>query len=195
MASIPAETQILIEGEVGSVVVGLEWRATADCAPAASFEGKYIALLNSLWGRGKIKFEHLRKTKDLAATSTETKDGNIAFLKPNRNPGPPPLARPKGRIDRSFSTPFNSSRRIRLAAGRPRHRQDHAAPRLCLKCRFVHLRRSQLRGSPQHLVRLLRLVRTFLRTPLEATVRRDNCLMNCFSTVRSVPMRDSASSA
>ena len=63
MASIPAETQILINGEVASVFVGLEWRATADCAPAASFEGKYIALLNSLWGRGKIKFEHLRKQR------------------------------------------------------------------------------------------------------------------------------------
>jgi hypothetical protein len=77
MASIPAETQILIKGEVASVFVGLEWRATADCAPAASFEGKYIALLNSLWGRKKIKFEHLRKTKDLAATPRKPKTGTL----------------------------------------------------------------------------------------------------------------------
>jgi len=35
-------------------------------------------------------------------------------------------------------------------------------------------------GSPQHLVRLLRLVRTFLRTPLKASVPRDNCLMIAF---------------
>jgi hypothetical protein len=88
-------------------------------------------------GAGKIKFEHLRETKDLAATPTESKDGNIAFLKPTRKPGPAALRRPKGRIDRSFSTPFNSSRRIRLAGGRPGHRQDHAAPRLCLKCKFA----------------------------------------------------------
>jgi hypothetical protein len=47
-------------------------------------------------GAGKIKFEHLRETKDLAATPTETKDGNIAFLKPNRNPGPPPWPAPTG---------------------------------------------------------------------------------------------------
>ena len=76
--------------------MGLEWRATADCAPAASSEGKYIALLNSLWGREKIKFEHLRETKDLAATPTEAKDGNIAFLKPIRNPGPLPWHAPRG---------------------------------------------------------------------------------------------------
>jgi hypothetical protein len=47
-------------------------------------------------GAGKIKFEHLRETKDLAATPTETKDGNIAFLKPNRNPGSPPWHAPRG---------------------------------------------------------------------------------------------------
>jgi hypothetical protein len=71
-----------------------------DAGPLAKWkQPANIALLNSLWGREKIKFEHLGKTKDLAATSTETKDGNIAFLKPNRNPGPPSLARPKGRID------------------------------------------------------------------------------------------------
>ncbi len=76
--------------------MGLEWRASADCAPAASFEGNYIALLNILWGREKIKFDHLRKTKDLAATPRNPKDGNIAFLKPNRNPGPPPWHAPRG---------------------------------------------------------------------------------------------------
>src|ERR1700733_1225233 len=52
-------------------------------------------------GAGKIKFEHLGKTKDLAVTSTETKDGNIAFLKPNRNPGPPWHAPRGGSIDLS----------------------------------------------------------------------------------------------
>jgi hypothetical protein len=31
--------------------------------------------LSSLWGREKIKFEHLRQTKDLAGTSRETKTG------------------------------------------------------------------------------------------------------------------------
>jgi hypothetical protein len=34
------------------------------------------ALLSSLWGREKIKFEHLRETKDLAATSTEKRREN-----------------------------------------------------------------------------------------------------------------------
>jgi hypothetical protein len=68
----------------------------ADCAPTAPFEEKSTALLNSLWGREKIKFEHLGKTKDLAATPTETKDGNIAFLKPNRKPGPPSWPAPRG---------------------------------------------------------------------------------------------------
>ena len=33
------------------------------------------ALLNSLWGRGKIKFGPLRETKDLAAISRETRTG------------------------------------------------------------------------------------------------------------------------
>src|ERR1700679_1194968 len=47
-------------------------------------------------GAEKIKFEHLRETKDLAATPTETKDGKIAFLKPNRNPGSPPWHTPRG---------------------------------------------------------------------------------------------------
>jgi hypothetical protein len=78
--------------------------------------GKYRSL-NILWGREKIKFDHLGKTKDLAATSTEPKSRDIAFLKPNRNPGPPPLARPKGRID--DLSQFNSSARIRLAGGGP----------------------------------------------------------------------------
>jgi hypothetical protein len=32
------------------------------------------ALLNSLWGREKLKFGHLRKTKDLAPTSREPQD-------------------------------------------------------------------------------------------------------------------------
>ena len=47
-------------------------------------------------GAGKIKFEHLGKTKDLAATSTETKDGNIAFLKPNPTQGRRPCHAPRG---------------------------------------------------------------------------------------------------
>jgi hypothetical protein len=47
-------------------------------------------------GAGKIKFEHLRETKDLAATPAETKDGNIAFLKLNRKPGSPPWHAPRG---------------------------------------------------------------------------------------------------
>ena len=46
-----------------------------------------IGLLNSLWGREKLKFDHLRKTEDLAGTSRENQDGNTAFLKPNRNQG------------------------------------------------------------------------------------------------------------
>ena len=52
--------------------------------------------INNLWGREKIKFDHLDKTKDLAATTRETKDGNLAFLKPNRNQGPPPWHAPRG---------------------------------------------------------------------------------------------------
>ena len=64
-------------------------------------------LPKQLMGAGKIKFGHLRETKDLS----RSQDAHITFLKPNLNPGPPPLARPKGRIDRSFSTtaPPNSS--------------------------------------------------------------------------------------
>jgi hypothetical protein len=47
-----------------------------DAGPLAKWkQPANIALLNSLWGREKIKFEHLGKTKDLAATSTETKTG------------------------------------------------------------------------------------------------------------------------
>ena len=88
--------KLLTNGEVASVSVGQEWCASADCAPTAPFEEKSTALLNSLWGREKIKFEHLGKTKDLAATPTETKDGNIAFLKPNRKPGPPSWPAPRG---------------------------------------------------------------------------------------------------
>ena len=54
------------------------------------------ALLNSLWGREKIKFEHLRKTKDLAATSTKTQDGNIAFLNQTATQGRRPWHAPRG---------------------------------------------------------------------------------------------------
>jgi hypothetical protein len=40
-----------------------------------------VALLNSLWGREKLKFEHLGKTKDLAATSAEASgSGREAYL-------------------------------------------------------------------------------------------------------------------
>ena len=34
-----------------------------------------ISPLNNLWEREKIKFDHLGKTKDLAATTTETRTG------------------------------------------------------------------------------------------------------------------------
>jgi hypothetical protein len=88
-------------------------------------------------GAGKIKFEHLRETKDLAATPTETKRREPCLPETKPQTRAAALARPKGRIDRSFSIPFNSSRRIRLAGGRPGHRQDHAVPRLCLKCKFA----------------------------------------------------------
>jgi hypothetical protein len=97
---------------------GISSRGLAGIAPQGNQQPANTALLNSLWGREKIKFGHLRKTKDLAATSTE-KDGKIAFLKPNRKSGPPPLARPKGRIDRSFSTQFNSFTRFVLPVAGP----------------------------------------------------------------------------
>ena len=45
-------------------------------------------------GAGKIKFEHLRQTKDLAGHLDANKDKNIAFLKRNRNPGAAPLDTP-----------------------------------------------------------------------------------------------------
>ena len=82
-------------------------------------------------GAGKIKFEHLGKTKDLAATPTETKDGNIAFPKPNRNPGPPPWHAPRGgSIDLSQLNSTLPAGFV-LPVASPHRRQDHAAPRFC----------------------------------------------------------------
>src|ERR1700722_3010588 len=49
------------------VVQGRCWTSSETKQPATT------ALLNSLWGREKNKFEHLRQTKDLAATSTKPK--------------------------------------------------------------------------------------------------------------------------
>jgi hypothetical protein len=59
------------------------------------------ALLNSLWGREKIKFGPLRETKDLAAISRETKTGRSPSLNPNCNPGPSAPATPL-RADQSI---------------------------------------------------------------------------------------------
>jgi hypothetical protein len=76
-------------------------------------------------GAGKIRFEHLRQTKDLAATSRENQDGNIPFLNPYHNQGPR-LGTPEGRINRSFSShkttgphPVTSSSKLYPLAGRP----------------------------------------------------------------------------
>jgi hypothetical protein len=87
-----------------------------------------------------MKFGHLGKTKDLAATSTERKDGKIALLKANRNSGPSRLARPEGRSDRSFSTQIQFFWPIRLAGGQAGHRQDHASPWLCRPVGMTNVR-------------------------------------------------------
>jgi hypothetical protein len=103
-----------------------------DLRPCSSNEPRHIVLCvrarlspNQIMGAGKIKFEHLRKTKDLARTSRDNQDGNTPFLKPNRNQGPRP-ARPEGRINRSFSShtttgphPVASSSKLYPPAGRP----------------------------------------------------------------------------
>jgi hypothetical protein len=125
---------------------GISYRGVAGIAPKEN-RSRQAALLNSLWGREKIKFGHLRKTKDLAATSTETKDGNIAFLKPNCKPGPPPLARPKGRIDRSFSTQFSSSGKTTLSPALPSGRDDKGRPLMSVENMFCI--RARLSAGPQ----------------------------------------------
>ncbi len=68
-----------------------KWSAPHSCGPARAHQGKHpqrpdlgtagkritwqISPLNHLWGREKVKFDHLGKTKDLAATTTETRTG------------------------------------------------------------------------------------------------------------------------
>jgi hypothetical protein len=138
---------------------GISYRGVAGIAPKEN-RSRQAALLNSLWGREKIKFGHLRKTKDLAATSTETKDGNIAFLKPNCKPGPPPLASPKG-VDRSiflnsiqfFRPDFvwpvagPATGRTTLSPALPSGRDDKGRPLMSVENMFCI--RARLSAGPQ----------------------------------------------
>ena len=45
---------------------GISNRGLAGIAPSGNQQPATTALLNNLWGREKIKFDHLGKTKDLA---------------------------------------------------------------------------------------------------------------------------------
>src|SRR3984885_13933457 len=70
-------------------------------------------------GAGKNKIWSSWENKGLSRhlDGNQRREHCIPETKPQ--PRAAALARPKGRIDRSFSTQFNSSGRIRLAGGQP----------------------------------------------------------------------------
>jgi hypothetical protein len=103
-------------------------------------------------------------------------------MKPIRNPGPPPLARPRGPLAPRLAIEANKFPIRGLIA---------------LIALLAHLKLALLRlftippVSHRDLVRLVRFVRTFLQTPLEARVPRDkhfketdlHCLVLCLLVV------------
>jgi hypothetical protein len=102
-----------------------------DLRPCSSNEPRHIVLCararlspNQIMGAGKIKFEHLRKTKDLARTSRDNQDGEHPIPETKPQPGPSP-GTPRGADQSIFLISYNdgaSSCRLifeALPSGRP----------------------------------------------------------------------------